>query len=184
MSSSSNTSGPFNYKEFITTVQSNTFLQDEGTDNSLQPGEEYPKTPHPYMVTAHKHKGATMNHIIQLLDTKPADVPLDTRADFTALRKTAQAKWSYPYTVENTCGTITYEHWKTQFDTAIIQIVSAQFQHDRKVTKEGKDLFSQGTTRFMDVDPTRANSISAKGLQICQPLLLDHMYYCRNSTLL
>ena len=73
MDSSSSISGTVNWKEFVTAVESNQFLQDEGTDTSLQPGEEYLKTPHPYMVSAHKLKSATMNQISQLIDTKPTD---------------------------------------------------------------------------------------------------------------
>ena len=57
-----------------------------------------------------------------------------------------------------------------------------EFQKERRLTKEGKDLYNQGSAGFLDGDPSKF-SVTAKGLQICQPLLLENMYYCTNQTM-
>ena len=79
-------------------------------------------------------------------------------------------------------STQVYEHWKTQFNTAVIQIVSGQFQQDRRVSKGGNDLYNKGTGNFMD-RAVSGSTVTAMGLQICQPILYDHMYFCRNKTM-
>ena len=127
------------------------------------------------MMQAHKQKHSTLNHITRLLTTRASDVPIESRPDFLALRAPAQAKWLYPYTVENTMGTADFAHWRTNFNPAVIQRVTAQFEKEHRVTKEGKDLYAQGGTTFAP-DARIANAVSAKALQICQPLLLNHMY--------
>ena len=172
-----------NWKEFCTAVKANQYLQDESTDTSLQPGEEYSGAPHAYMVGSIKQKGSTMNQITRLFTTKSVDIPSESRGVFTALREAAKAKWLYPYTVENPSGTQNFEHWKTQLNTAVIQIVSAEFEAKRLITPTGRDLYSQGSVTFIANDASCANSSTARGLQICQPLLLNHMYYCKNRTL-
>jgi hypothetical protein len=166
---SSSSEPTVNWGAFIGDVGANQFLQDESTDTSLQPGEEYPTTPHPYMIGASKQRSATMNQIVILLGTKPAHVPEANRAKFTVLRDNAISNWLYPFTVENPCGTQYYDHWRVQFDTAIIQIVSAQFKLERRITNKGKDLYTQGAAPFMREGET--HSVTAKGLQICQPLV-------------
>ena len=65
----------------------------------------------------------------------------------------------------------------------MIQIVSAEFESRRLITPAGRDLYSQGSATFIANDASCANSSTARGLQICQPLLLNHMYYCKNRTL-
>ena len=178
-SSSSNT----NWAEFLTSVDSNQFLQNNSTDTSLQPGEEYPTAPHPYMVLAGRNKDATMNQIATLLSTSAEDVPSVHRPKFLARQTTAQTKWPYPYTEENPCSTQLYKHWETRFNMAIVQIVSTQFRRDKHIPKEGNDLFSQGTTKFTSYDSTADAGVTSQGLQLCQPLFMKHMYYVRQSTL-
>ena len=86
--------------------------------------------------------------------------------------------------MENPCGTQSFLHWQTAFNTAVIQIVSSQFSSQRRITREGRDLYSTASTKFLPDDTSTANTTTAHGLQICQPLLLNHMYYCRNKTIL
>ena len=135
MSSTTTGKKPRSWKDFINSVNANQHLQDESTDTSLQPGEEYPVAPHTYMVGAHKQTTATMNHITTLLESDSDYIPLPEREEFQALQMEARENWLFPYTSENPCGTQLYEHWKTQFNTAVIQIVSGQFQQDRRVSK-------------------------------------------------
>ena len=123
------------WKQFLQQVQTNQYLQNESTDTSLQPGEEYPKMHHPYMVDAHKQGQATMNQITLLLTTTVTEVDSDCREEFIEQRATARSKWPYPYTAENPCGTQVFEHWETQFNTAVLQIVSTQFERERRLTK-------------------------------------------------
>jgi hypothetical protein len=135
------------------------------------------------MVHAHKQKHATLNQITTLLDTLPSTVPVYDRPAFTVQREAAQDNWQYPYTVENPCGTQVFEHWQTQFNTAVVQIVSTEFHQQKRLSREGKDLYTQGSSTFLDGDPAR-HSLTAKGLQIGQPLLLEHMYCCTNKTMI
>jgi hypothetical protein len=181
--SSSGKNGTVNWADFLQTVSANQYLRDESTDTSLQPGEEYPSSPHPYMVHAHKQKHATLNQISTLLDNAPSTVPATDRAAFTLAREEAQNNWLYPYTVENPCGTQVFSHWLSQFNTAVVQIVSVEFQHQKRLSKEGKDLYSTASSTFLDGDPAR-HAITAKGLEIGQPLLLEHMYCCTAKTMI
>ena len=71
-----------NWGDFLQAVSANQYLQEESTDTSLQPGEEYPTAPYPHMVHAHKQKHATLNQISTLLDTLPATVPSSDRPAF------------------------------------------------------------------------------------------------------
>ena len=119
-------SGTVDWKDFLKGVESNPFLQEESTDTSLQPGEQYPIAPHPYMVGCEKQKDATMNQITTLLQTKPSEVPVESRPAFIVSRDKTKAKWLYPFTVENPSGTQNYAHWLTQFNNAVVQIVSTQ----------------------------------------------------------
>ena len=179
--SSSNSSRTTNIKRLLQDIRGNTFLHDESTDTSLQPGEQYPITPHSYMANAHKQRGATVNQITELLQTKPSEVSADDRKEYNETKLLA-AKWLFPYTVENPIGTQAYQHWKTAFNLAILQIVTQEFQKDRRITKEGSDLLQQGSTKFLPDNRSDDKALAAKGLQICQPVLANHPYFCRNST--
>ena len=117
-----------NWGDFLRTVKGNQYLTDESTDTSLQPGEEYPTTEHPNMVNAYKQKHATLNQIAILIETSPASINVENRASFSAHKSEAENNWLYPYTVENPCGTQLYEHWLAKFITAVVQIVSTEFQ--------------------------------------------------------
>jgi hypothetical protein len=161
-------------------IDVNPFLQEDSTNTSLQPGEAYPNAPHPFMIKAYKQYDATMNQITQLIEANIDAVPERHRAAVRAQKLTKEHKWLYPYTVENPCGTVRYNHWKANFNLAVIQIVSSQFKQEHRITKDGADLYSQGTASFTD---GAEYAVSAKSLQVCQPLLLNHMYYCRNRTL-
>ena len=79
-----------NWADFLQTVAANQYLQEESTDTSLQPGEEYPHAPYPHMVHAHKQKHATLNQITTLLANLPSAVPANERVAFTKEREAAQ----------------------------------------------------------------------------------------------
>jgi hypothetical protein len=132
------------------------------------------------MVKAHKQYDATMNQITSLIEANLDTVPEKHRAAIKQQKLVKEHKWLYPYSVENPCGTTRYAHWKANFNLAVIQIVSSQFKQDSRITRDGTDLYSQGTTTFTDGNE---HAISAKVLQVCQPLLHNNMYYCSNSTL-
>ncbi len=183
MTSSGNTS-KHNVKKLLQEIRENQFLQDESTDTSLKPGEQYPVTPHPYMSNAHKQRGSTVNQITELLGIKLTDVPQDDRQEFQTRQQKERTKWAFPYTVDNPVGSQAFQHWMTSFNNAILQTVTLEFQKDRRITKEGRDLLETGTTRFLNDDGNADNTVSAKGLHICQPLLMNHIYYCRNPTIL
>jgi hypothetical protein len=168
------------WEQLLQSITTNPFLQKNSTNTSLQPGEEYPAAPHPFMIKAYKQTDATLNQISRLITTDTATVPERYRASVDLEKRTKEHKWLYPYTVENPCGTVRYEHWKADFNLAVVQIVSSQFKRESRVTKDGHDLYSQGSVAFT---AGRENSIPAASLQICQPLLLNNMYYCRNRTL-
>jgi hypothetical protein len=65
----------------------------------------------------------------------------------------------------------------------MVQIVSKQSRRDKRVSKEGSDLFAQGTAQFNPDDSSSAHHHPAHAIQLCQPLLMDHMYHVRASTL-
>ena len=90
------------------------------------------------MVGAYKQESATVNQITTLLETKATDVPTTERANFLVQKLAAHENWEYPYTVENPCGTQSFKHWRAQFNTAIIQIVSAEFQAKNRITKDAQ----------------------------------------------
>ena len=102
--------GTRNWKKFTQQVSANQYLQSENADISLQPGEEYPTTAHPHMTTSYRQDDATMNQITTLLGTDPSTVPSEHRPTFVHQRAEAQENWTYPYTVENPCGTVEFEH--------------------------------------------------------------------------
>ena len=167
---------PANWVDFVKAVRVNHFLQEESTDTSLQPGEEYPLAPHLYMAEAHLEKTATMNQITTLLSTKPSEVqPAEAREMFTEQKLSAQTHWLYPYTVENPCGTQSFIHWQTAFNTAVIQIVSSQFSSQRRITREGRDLYSTASTKFLPDDTSTANTTTSHGLQMPAPAFESHV---------
>jgi hypothetical protein len=118
--------------EFLQSVKANQFLQEDNADTSLQPGEEYPVAPHPSMIDSYKQKTATLNQITTLVEKDPREIPADQRAKFIAVRDETIDSWLFPHTVENPCGILAFDHWKTKFNTAVVQIVTAQFQKDRR----------------------------------------------------
>ena len=156
--SSSNSSRTTNIKRLLQDIRGNTFLHDESTDTSLQPGEQYPITPHSYMVNAYKQRGATVNQITELLQTKPSEVSPEDKREYNETELLA-AKWLFPYTVDNPIGTHAYQHWKTAFNLAILQIVTQEFQKDRRITKKGSDLLQRAppsSFRTIAVTTTRS----------------------------
>ena len=51
--------------------------------------------------------------------------------------------WLYLYTGKSQCSPIFFNHWKAQFNTAIVQIASAQFKRPRLIIRTGADLYAQ-----------------------------------------
>ena len=94
-----------------------------------------------------------MNQILRLINTRKSEIPQEYKAAFNSHKKSKEAKWLYPYNEENPCGTLVFEHWLTRFNTAVIEIASKQFRRDKRVTREGSNLFAQGRAQFSGTDP-------------------------------